>query len=251
MRAWMNGELLPDPTGPAVSVTDHGFTVGDGVFEAIKVVDGQPFALDLHLERLARSAAGTGPAGRRRGRRYAAAWRPCSTARTCRSAGSGSPTPAGPAPLGSGRGDAPPTLVVVADAMEPWPRRRPRWRRCPGRATSAGRWPGSRPRRTPRTSSRSPPRSGAAPARRSSPTSPATCARAPAPTSSTSSTASCARRRSTAAAWPASPGRWSWSGTAAVEVDEPIEVVDAGQRGVPGLDDARRAGRVAAGTTAS
>eukprot|EP01032_Pedospumella_encystans_P005761 gene5761-6874_t len=60
MRAWIDGALLTDPTGPAVAVTDHGFTVGDGVFEAIKVVDGLPFALDLHLERLARSAAGLG-----------------------------------------------------------------------------------------------------------------------------------------------------------------------------------------------
>src|SRR5688500_5654862 len=60
MRAWLNGEILPDPTGPAVGVSDHGLTVGDGVFEAIKVVDGQPFALTRHLDRLARSAAGLG-----------------------------------------------------------------------------------------------------------------------------------------------------------------------------------------------
>src|SRR3954465_13216855 len=60
MRAWINGDLLPDPTAPALGVTDHGFTVGDGVFEAIKVVGGRPFALTRHLERLARSAAGLG-----------------------------------------------------------------------------------------------------------------------------------------------------------------------------------------------
>ena len=41
MRAWVNGDLLADPTGPAIRVTDHGFTVGDGVFEAVKVVDGR------------------------------------------------------------------------------------------------------------------------------------------------------------------------------------------------------------------
>ena len=35
-------------------------TVGDGVFEAVKVVDGQPFALSRHLVRLARSATGLG-----------------------------------------------------------------------------------------------------------------------------------------------------------------------------------------------
>ena len=60
MRAWVNGRLLDEPRSPAVAVTDHGFTVGDGVFEAIKVVDDQPFALTRHLERLARSARGLG-----------------------------------------------------------------------------------------------------------------------------------------------------------------------------------------------
>ncbi|SDD90339.1 aminotransferase class IV [Nocardioides lianchengensis] len=33
---------------------------GDGVFEAVKVVGGRPFALDLHLQRLARGAAAVG-----------------------------------------------------------------------------------------------------------------------------------------------------------------------------------------------
>ena len=40
VHAWMDGRLLDDPTGPAIAVADHGFTVGDGVFEALKVVDG-------------------------------------------------------------------------------------------------------------------------------------------------------------------------------------------------------------------
>jgi branched-chain amino acid aminotransferase len=120
MRAWMNGQLLPDPTAPALPVTDHGFTVGDGVFEAIKVVDGLPFALDLHLERLHRSARGLGlPAidedAVRRGVGAVLAGEPLALGRvriTCTG---------GPAPLGSGRGDAAPTLVVVADAMGEWP----------------------------------------------------------------------------------------------------------------------------------
>lgn len=59
MRAWCNGSLV-DPTGPTLSVLDHGVTVGDGVFEAIKVVDNQPFALTRHLQRLTRSAVGLG-----------------------------------------------------------------------------------------------------------------------------------------------------------------------------------------------
>ena len=60
MRAWVNGDLLADARSPAITVSDHGFTVGDGVFEAVKVVDGTPFALTRHLERLTTSARGLG-----------------------------------------------------------------------------------------------------------------------------------------------------------------------------------------------
>lgn len=59
MRAWCNGALI-DPQEPALAPLDHGVTVGDGVFEAVKVTDGQPFAVTRHLRRLARSAAGLG-----------------------------------------------------------------------------------------------------------------------------------------------------------------------------------------------
>lgn len=120
MRTWIDGELLPDPTGPAISVTDHGLTVGDGVFEAIKVVEGQPFALDLHLQRLAHSAAGLGlPEIDEK-----------AVHRGVEAVVQGQDLPlgriritytAGPAPLGSGRGDHPPTLVVVAAPMDPRP----------------------------------------------------------------------------------------------------------------------------------
>jgi branched-chain amino acid aminotransferase len=121
MRAWINGQLLADPTAPALLVTDHGFTVGDGVFEAIKVVDGQPFALTRHLERLARSAQGLGlPAPDdelvRRGVAAVLEGQDLPLGRI-RITFTG-----GPAPLGRGRGDEPPTLVVVADAMAEWPR---------------------------------------------------------------------------------------------------------------------------------
>ena len=60
MHAWVDGSLLPDPHARAVRVTDHGLTVGDGVFETLKVVDGRPFALGPHLDRLERSATGLG-----------------------------------------------------------------------------------------------------------------------------------------------------------------------------------------------
>jgi branched-chain amino acid aminotransferase len=120
MRAWMNGELLPDPGAPAVALTDHGLTVGDGVFEAIKVVDGQPFALTPHLERLARSAAGMGlpevDQGAVRGGVTAVLEGEELPLGRIRITYTG-----GPAPLGSGRGGEPPTLIVVADHMDAWP----------------------------------------------------------------------------------------------------------------------------------
>ena len=132
MRAWVNGRILDDPQAPAVGVTDHGFTVGDAVFEAIKVIDGEPFALTRHLARLETSARGLGlPApdlGQVREGVAAVLEQQALPLGRVRITYTG-----GEAPLGSGRGDRPPTLVVVADAMQqrasttavarvPWPR---------------------------------------------------------------------------------------------------------------------------------
>src|SRR6478735_10234129 len=119
MHAWVNGQMLTDPQSPAIVVSDHGLTVGDGVFEAVKVVDGRPFALTRHLARLARSAAGLGlppldDALVRRGVAdvLAAESLPLGRLRITYTGGV--------APLGSGRGDAPPTTVVVVAPMKPW-----------------------------------------------------------------------------------------------------------------------------------
>jgi branched-chain amino acid aminotransferase len=118
VRAWVNGRLLADATQPAVAVSDHGLTVGDGVFEAIKVFAGQPFALQLHLDRLARSAEGLGlvepdQESVRRGIGEVLAGTAWPTARLRVT------YTAGPAPLGSGRGPGDPTLIVVADELPP------------------------------------------------------------------------------------------------------------------------------------
>ncbi|WP_328945609.1 aminodeoxychorismate lyase [Streptomyces sp. NBC_00250] len=59
MKLWVNGGLHDAETA-LVSVLDHGLTVGDGIFETVKVERGETFALTLHLERLTRSARGLG-----------------------------------------------------------------------------------------------------------------------------------------------------------------------------------------------
>jgi branched-chain amino acid aminotransferase len=45
------------PDAATVSVFDRGFLYGDSVFETLRTYGGRVFALDRHLERLARSAA--------------------------------------------------------------------------------------------------------------------------------------------------------------------------------------------------
>jgi branched-chain amino acid aminotransferase len=120
MRTWVNGRLLTDPDAPAVAARDHGLTVGDGVFEVLKVVDGQPFAVDRHLERLCRSARGLGVPepdldAVRVGMAAVLEGEPLTLGRV-RITWTG-----GLSPLGSDRGDGPASLLVVAAPMDPWP----------------------------------------------------------------------------------------------------------------------------------
>lgn len=120
MRAWIDGKLLDDSTTPAVRVDDHGLVVGDGVFEALKVVHGVPFAVQAHLDRLQRSARGLGlgPVDEdviRAGiREVLAGFRaPLGRLRLT--------VTGGPAPFGSGRGHAPATVIVGVDAFTRYP----------------------------------------------------------------------------------------------------------------------------------
>jgi branched-chain amino acid aminotransferase len=47
---------LESERGPHLSALDRGFTLGDGVFDTIRVVRGRPFRLAEHLDRLGASA---------------------------------------------------------------------------------------------------------------------------------------------------------------------------------------------------
>jgi branched-chain amino acid aminotransferase len=119
VKVWVDGQMV-DEVDAVVSAFDHGLTVGDGVFETVKVLDSVPFALGRHLDRLARSAAGLG-------------LRPPDlelVAKACAGVVAQAPVgryrlrityTGGLAPLGSGRGDAKPTLLVALAPMDPWP----------------------------------------------------------------------------------------------------------------------------------
>jgi branched-chain amino acid aminotransferase len=122
---WVNGELI-DAVEARVSVLDHGFTVGDGAFETMQVVPGsdgraRAFALTRHLRRLRRSTAGLGLALDRGDDELAAAVAGVLGApRAAPVAAPGHPgrlritVTGGAGPLGSWRGDARPSVVVVA-----------------------------------------------------------------------------------------------------------------------------------------
>jgi len=123
MKAWFNGEIT-ELDVPLVQLVDHGFTVGDGVFETMRTTpSGDAFALTRHVERLRRSAAGLGlvppPADEVQ-----------VAVRAALAANSGLDLTygrvrvtytSGPGPLGSERGPGPMTLAVVVMPGKAWP----------------------------------------------------------------------------------------------------------------------------------
>ena len=132
MKVWLNGQLL-ETKHAAVSVTDHGLTVGDGVFETAALRDGVPFALTRHLERLARSAerlglvppprrpaAGGGRAAGRRGR--------CAGRRT--GAAADHPHRRRRRRTGRSGATAGPTVLITVAPGKVWPATRRRRRRA-------------------------------------------------------------------------------------------------------------------------
>lgn len=116
---WAGGALR-NPGEPVVAATDHGLTVGDGIFETIAVRDGVPFALSRHLARLDYSADRIGLTAPAHALVREAIG-------TVMAAGDGALTrvrvtvTSGEGPMGSARGDGPATLIVTGVAA-PRPR---------------------------------------------------------------------------------------------------------------------------------
>jgi branched-chain amino acid aminotransferase len=117
---WLNGSLV-DPDTASVSVFDHGFTVGDGVFETLKTIGGVPFAVRRHLERLRHGAERLGldvplsdPALR-------SVLDEVVTAAGVTEARVRVTVTGGVGQAGTRRSGGRPTLVVAAAPLDPWP----------------------------------------------------------------------------------------------------------------------------------
>jgi branched-chain amino acid aminotransferase len=52
----VNGRIL-DEAHAVISVFDHGFLFGEGIYETLRTYNGEPFLFDRHMRRLRRSAA--------------------------------------------------------------------------------------------------------------------------------------------------------------------------------------------------
>jgi branched-chain amino acid aminotransferase len=117
MTAWIDGALVPLAEAK-VSVLDHGLTVGDGAFETLRVYGGVPFAWTRHVARLRASAAGLGlelpDVTELRGAADAVL-----RANHLREARLRVTLTGGLAPPGSGRGDGPLTVFILAFPIEP------------------------------------------------------------------------------------------------------------------------------------
>jgi branched-subunit amino acid aminotransferase/4-amino-4-deoxychorismate lyase len=55
MFVFLNGKFLPESEA-VVTVNDRGFLLGDGLFETMRVINGRPFRMAQHLERLTRGS---------------------------------------------------------------------------------------------------------------------------------------------------------------------------------------------------
>ncbi len=127
LKFWVDDRLVP-ASEARVSVLDHGFTVGDGVFETCRTTvttstEVVPFAMDRHVARLLHSAVGLGLAAPNRELVEVAMLAVCAAnSEQLRAGGRVRVTyTSGVGGAGSVRGAGPGTLVVTASATTPLP----------------------------------------------------------------------------------------------------------------------------------
>jgi branched-chain amino acid aminotransferase len=123
-RIWIDGRLVATADA-SLSASDHGVTVGDGIFETMKVVrdaDGSmhAFALTRHLARLRRSAAGLGLPLPTTDEELREAVRAVLEANATTAGRVRLTVTGGPGPLGSDRGHGAPTVMVATAPATVW-----------------------------------------------------------------------------------------------------------------------------------
>lgn len=117
-RIWLNGHII-DTAEARISPFDHGFIVGDGVFETLVARGGEPFTPTRHWKRLVSSCEAmrmTPPAFDV----YVKAIHDVMQANGLNDARVRVTLTSGDGPLGSDRGDAASTMTVVATVLKPW-----------------------------------------------------------------------------------------------------------------------------------
>jgi branched-chain amino acid aminotransferase len=119
MIVWWNNQLMPEED-VRISPMDHGFLVGDGVFETLVAVGGKPFAVHRHWLRLKNSADLLGiscPAEDE----FRQALHAVLGASGLADARLRATVTSGPGPAGSDRGNHPPSFCVTATGLPSWP----------------------------------------------------------------------------------------------------------------------------------
>lgn len=124
MLIYLNGKLVPREEA-AVSVFDHGFLYGDGIYETMRAYGGRVFMLDEHLMRLERSASLIGLSLPLGARAIRDAVYETLSANSLMEAYVRVTVSRGPGPLGLDPGLCErPTFVVMAGEFRPYP---PEW----------------------------------------------------------------------------------------------------------------------------
>jgi branched-chain amino acid aminotransferase len=118
-HVWINGHVLPAAVA-RLSPFDHGWLVGDGAFETLVARGGKPFAVRRHYQRLLITCAALGidpPSAEVFRQALHAAMQAVglSEARLRFTISSGD------GPMGSDKGDSPPTMTAVAVPVPTWP----------------------------------------------------------------------------------------------------------------------------------
>jgi len=119
---YMNNRLVPKGKA-VVSVFDHGFLYGDGIYETLRVYDGVAFKINEHIERLLSSASMIGLTIPKSPEKIKDAVYKTVRANKHKDAVVRITVSRGPGPLGLDVSLCPvPTFVIISNEFKPYPR---------------------------------------------------------------------------------------------------------------------------------